>query len=95
MTPSPIFLRSIIGNYPSFVFQDGITITTSPSNETLYYNGNNPGGLPVDMYIYVSGILRMVVSFGGNRLGQLFGISLTPGGPVAYVGVLAEGNINF
>jgi hypothetical protein len=47
------------------------------------------------MYIYVSGILRMVVSFGGNRLGQLFGISLTPGGPVAYVGILAEGNINF
>lgn len=70
-------------------------MNTSPSNETLYYNGNNPGGLPVDMYIYVSGILRMVVSFGGNRIGQPFGFSTTANGSLQYTAEFTNGDVYF
>jgi hypothetical protein len=90
------FTRSLVGNYPNAVSGDGITITTTSSNETLYYNGNDPvGSLPVSMYIYVSGVLKMVASFGSNRIGQSFGFSSTSSGPLQYIGVFTNGNVNF
>jgi len=86
-TPTPFAARSIVGDGSTPVIQDGITITTL-ANETFYYNGDDPGGLPIDMEIYVSGVLTFVVSFGSLRASnsEYFGISLTPGGPVDYVG---------
>jgi len=95
ITPSPIFLRSIVGNYPNVVVQDGIAITTSSANETLYYNGNDPFGIGSIMLIKVSGVLRMFVTFSSNRIGQLFGFSLTPGGPIQYSGLFVDGEVNF
>ena len=96
VTPSSNpFTRSLVGNYPSPVSGDGITITTTSDNATLYYNGSNPGGLPGSMYIYVSSSLKMAVSFGLNRAGESFGFSLTPGGPLQYTGVFTNGNVNF
>ena len=89
------FARTLVGNYPNTVSSSGISMNTSPSNETLYYNGNNPGGLPVDMYIYVSGILRMVVSFGGNRIGQPFGFSTTANGSLQYTAEFTNGDVYF
>jgi len=94
-TRAPVFFRSLIGNYPNTVIADGIAMNTSPANETLYYNGNDPFGLGLTMAIYVGGVLRAFITFGGNRAGQNFGFSLTPGGAVQYVGVFTDGNIYF
>jgi len=99
MTPSPIFLRNIIGNYPNPVSRDGITVTTTSENATLYYNFDDTGGSESDMIIYVGGTgvgnIKMVVAFGSNRLGQLFGFSLTPGGSINYIGIFTQGAVYF
>ena len=96
ITPSSNpFTRSLVGDYPNVVSGDGISITTTAANETLYYNGNDPVGLPTNMLIYVGGSPRMFVSFGSNRIGQSFGLSLTPSGPLQYTGVFQTGDINF
>jgi len=96
ITPSSNpFTRSLVGDYPNVVSGDGISITTTATNETLYYNGNDPVGLPTNMLIYVGGSPRMFVSFGSNRIGESFGLSLTPGGPLQYTGVFQTGNVYF
>jgi len=89
------FLKALVGNYPNPISGDGITITTTSDNAALYYNGSNPGGLPGAMYIYVSSSLKMAVSFGLNRAGELFGFGLTPSGPLQYTGVFTNGNVYF
>jgi len=89
------FLKALVGNYPNPVSGDGITITTTSANATLYYNGSNPGGLPGSMYIYVSSSLKMAVSFGLNRAGESFGFGLTPSGQLQYTGVFTNGNVYF
>ena len=89
------FTRSLVGNYPNTVTGDGIAMNTSSVNETLYYNDNDPVGLGATMAIYVGGIIKAFVTFGGNRTGQPFGFSLTPSGPTQYVGVFTDGNVNF
>lgn len=96
VTPSSNpFTRSIIGNYPDYVGQDGMAVSTTAANETLYYNFDDPGGLPTYMLIHVGGTPIMYVTFGSNRTGQSFGISLTPGGPLQYTSVFQTGNIYF
>ena len=101
-TPTPTvspssnpFTRSLVGDYPNTVTGDGIAMNTTVANETLYYNGNDPFGLGATMAIYVGGVLRVFVTFGGNRIGQSFGLSLTPSGPLQYTGVFTNGNVNF
>ena len=93
------FLKALVGNYPNPVSGDGITITTTSANATLYYNGNDPAGSESSMYIYVGGTsvsdIKMVVAFGSNRVGQSFGFSLTPSGPLQYTGVFTNGNVYF
>ena len=94
-TQAPSFTRSLVGNYPNTIIGDGIAMNTSPANETFYYNDNDPFGLGATMAIYVGGILKAFVTFSGNRTGQLFGFSLTPSGPVQYIGVFTDGDVNF
>ena len=94
-TRAPTFSRSLVGNFPNTVTGDGIAMNTSPANETLYYNDNDPFGLGATMAIYVGGILRAFVTFSGNRTGQPFGFSLTPSGPVQYIGAFTDGDVNF
>lgn len=89
------FLKALVGDYPNVVSGDGISITTTATNETLYYNGNDPVGMPTNMLIYVGGSPRMFVSFGSNRIGESFGLSLTPGGSLQYIGVFTNGNVYF
>jgi hypothetical protein len=96
ITPSSNpFTRSLVGDYPNTVTGDGIAMNTTVANETLYYNGNDPFGLGATMAIYVGGVLRVFVTFGGNRIGEPFGLSLTPSGPLQYTGVFTNGNVNF
>jgi len=89
------FSRSLVGDYPNTVIADGISMNTTSSNETLYYNGNDPFGIGASMVIRVSSVIRAFVTFGGNRIGQPFGFSLTPNGPVQYTGVFTNGDVNF
>jgi len=93
------FLKALVGNYPNPVSGDGITITTTSANATLYYNGNDPAGSESSMYIYVGGTsvsdIKMVVAFGSNRVGQSFGFGLTPSGQLQYTGVFTNGNVYF
>lgn len=94
-TQAPVFTRSITGNYPSVVSQDGISITTTSANETIFYNGNDPVGVPVTMSIYVSSVLRMFVTFGSNRIGQEFGFRTTSSGPYTYYSNFIDGEVYF
>jgi len=94
-TQAPVFSRFITGNFPSVVSQDGISITTTSANETIFYNGNDPAGVPVTMSIYVSSILRMFVTFGSNRIGQEFGFRTTSSGPYTYYSNLIDGEVYF
>ena len=88
------FLKALVGEHPNIVSQDGVSITTS-SNETLYYNGEDPVGLPTYMMIYVDSIPRMLITFGGNRIGQVFGLSLSANGIVQYISTFQTGNLYF
>jgi hypothetical protein len=88
------FLKALVGEHLNIVSQDGVTITTS-SNETLYYNEEDPGGLPTYMMIYVNSIPTMFITFGGNRLGQAFGLSLSANGIVQYISTFQTGNVYF
>jgi hypothetical protein len=94
-TSAPSFSRFITGTYPDFTGQDGIAITTTPANETIFYNNDDPGGVPVAMSVYVSGIQKMYVTFGSNRIGTLFGLRITPSGPYAYYGNFIDGSVYF
>ena len=89
------FLKALVGNYPDYVGQDGMAVSTTAANETLYYNFDDPGGLPTYMLIHVGGTPIMYVTFGSNRIGQVFGLSLTPNGPIQYTGVFTSGNVYF
>ena len=89
------FLKALVGDYPNTATGDGIAMNTTSANEMLYYNGNDPFGLGATMAVYVGGVLRVFVTFGGNRIGQVFGLSLTPNGPIQYTGVFTSGNVYF
>jgi len=94
-TQAPVFSRFITGTYPDFTGQDGIAITTTPANETIFYINDDPGGVPVAMSVYVSGIQKMYVTFGGNRIGTPFGLRIAPSGPYEYYGNFIDGSVYF
>jgi len=89
------FARSIIGNYPDYVGQDGMAVSSTIANETLYYNFDDPGGLPTYMLIHVGGTPIMYVTFGSNRIGQSFGLSITANGPLHYTAKFTTGDVYF
>ena len=89
------FARTLVGNYPNTVSSSGISMNTSTANETLYYNGDDPVGLPASMAIYVEGSIRAFITFGGNRIGQPFGFSTTANGSLQYTAEFTNGDVYF